>query len=192
MAIKSFSSGEVLSSSDTNTYLNNGGLVYITGGTATNTAATNVDSVFSSTYDNYRIVLEMASRTTLQYGLIQLKTASTVYNTGYFAAAKWFNLTLANSLFQDYDQRTTSFTGGPSGDQSLTRWAIWTLDLSNPYKAQQTGMVGSGTGVRKDDNWYSYINGGVQTGNVSFTGIRFLPDTGSYDIRYKIYGYRQA
>lgn len=192
MAIKSFTSGEVLTAADTNTYLNNGGLVYITGGTATNTAATNVDSVFSSTYDNYRVVLEMASRTTLQYGLIQLKTAGTVYTTGYQAAAKWFNLTLANTLFQDNDQRTTSFTGGPSGDLSLTRWAIWTLDLSNPNKAQQTGMVGSGTGVRKDDNWYSYINGGVQTDAVAFTGIRFLPSVGSYDIRYKIYGYRQA
>jgi hypothetical protein len=30
MAIKTFTSGAVLTSADTNTYLNNGGLVYIT------------------------------------------------------------------------------------------------------------------------------------------------------------------
>ena len=30
MAVKTFSTGEVLTASDTNTYLNNGGLVYIT------------------------------------------------------------------------------------------------------------------------------------------------------------------
>jgi hypothetical protein len=192
MAIKTFISGEVLTASDTNTYLNNGGLVWIAGGSATNTSALDVNNVFSSTYDNYRIVVEMASRTTLQYGLYQLRTAGALTTTNYNSAAKWFNLTLANTLFQDNDARTTSITGGPSGDQSLNRWAIWSFDLSNPNKAQQTGSVGAGTGVRKDDNWYSYINGGVQSDSTQFTGIRFIPSVGTYDIRYKIYGYRQS
>ena len=74
MAIKTFSSGEVLTASDTNTYLNNGGLVYIAGGSATNTSALDVNSVFSSTYDNYRVVLQTASRSTLQYARFQFRT----------------------------------------------------------------------------------------------------------------------
>ena len=52
MAVKTFSVGETLTASDTNTYLTNGGLVYITEGTASNTSAVDVNSVFSSTYDN--------------------------------------------------------------------------------------------------------------------------------------------
>lgn len=192
MAIKTFSSGEVLTASDTNTYLNNGGLVYIAQGFAINTSALDVNSVFSSTYDNYRVVLQTASRSTLQYARFQFRTASTVATTNYQSRSNWWNLTQANAVFQDYDQSTTAIVGGPSGDQSLNRFSIWTFDISNPFAAQQTGVTGTGTGVRRDDNWYSWIMGGVQTDNTQFTGIRFIPNGGNFDVYYKIYGYRQA
>lgn len=193
MAVKSnFASGDVLTASDVNTYLTNGGLVYIAGGSATNTSALDVDNVFSSTYDNYRVVLQTASRSTLQYARFQFRTVTTLTNTNYQSSSKWWNLTLANNVFQDNDQNATVITGGPSGDQSLNRWSIWTFDISNPFKTQQTGVTGSGSGVRRDDNWYSWISGGIQFDNTSFTGIRFLPNGGTFDVIYKIYGYRQA
>jgi hypothetical protein len=193
MAVKSnFAAGNVLTASDTNTYLTNGGLVYITEGTGTSTAALDVNNIFSSTYDNYRVVLQTASRSTLQYARFQFRTVATLTATNYQSVSKWWNLTLSNAVFQDYDVSTSAIAGGPSGDQSLNRWSIWTFDISNPNKAQQTGITGSGTGVRRDDNWYSWISGGVQTDNTQFTGIRFIPNGGTFDVIYKIYGYRQA
>jgi hypothetical protein len=54
MAIKTFTTGEVLTASDTNTYLANSGLVYITSATL---SATALDGIFTSDYDNYRIVI---------------------------------------------------------------------------------------------------------------------------------------
>lgn len=54
MAIKTFTTGELLTASDTNTYLTNGGLVYVTN-TSFNGAGFFINSCFSSTYDNYRI-----------------------------------------------------------------------------------------------------------------------------------------
>ena len=58
MAVKTFTTGEVLTASDTNTYLNNGGLVYITQTSATSGSSLSVDNVFSSTYSNYRILID--------------------------------------------------------------------------------------------------------------------------------------
>lgn len=58
MAIKTFTSGEVLTASDTNTYLANGGLVSlqeVTIGAAA--ASVTVTNAFSSTYNSYRIVI---------------------------------------------------------------------------------------------------------------------------------------
>jgi hypothetical protein len=54
MAIKTFTTGEVLTASDTNEYLANSGLVYITN-TSFNGTGFFINSCFSSTYDNYRI-----------------------------------------------------------------------------------------------------------------------------------------
>ena len=58
MAIKTFTTGEVLTASDTNTYLANAGLDYITGTTFSGSTATYIRLVdcFNSKYDNYRIV----------------------------------------------------------------------------------------------------------------------------------------
>jgi hypothetical protein len=59
MAIKTFTSGEVLTSADTNTYLANSGLVYIAeGSTSTSVLGLNFNNVFTSTYDNYRIMID--------------------------------------------------------------------------------------------------------------------------------------
>ena len=60
MAIKTFTSGEVLTAADTNTYLANSGLVYITGGSLSGTA-TQFVGCFTSTFTNYRILLEQGT-----------------------------------------------------------------------------------------------------------------------------------
>lgn len=65
MAIKTFATGEVLTSSDTNTYLNNGGLVYISTTDFTTSATINFQSAFSSTYLNYRAVVRYAASSTI-------------------------------------------------------------------------------------------------------------------------------
>jgi len=58
MAIKTFTTGEVLTASDTNTYLANSGLVYVKQQTIGSGVATvSVTDVFSSTYNVYRIVV---------------------------------------------------------------------------------------------------------------------------------------
>ena len=57
MAIKTFTTGEVLTASDTNTYLTNSGLVYIKQQTVgSGVASVTVSDAFSSTYDSYLII----------------------------------------------------------------------------------------------------------------------------------------
>ena len=57
MAIKTFTSGEVLTASDTNTFLANSGLVFVKSDSITSGSSKEITAVFSSTYDNYRIVI---------------------------------------------------------------------------------------------------------------------------------------
>lgn len=57
MAIKTFTTGEVLTASDTNTYLANSGLVYVKSQTiGSGVASVTVTDAFNSTYDAYKIV----------------------------------------------------------------------------------------------------------------------------------------
>ncbi|NDF54510.1 MAG: hypothetical protein EB145_09990 [Proteobacteria bacterium] len=63
MAVKTFTTGEILTAADTNTYLNNGGLVYVASGSPAANATINIDSVFTSTYRNYQIVIRGTAST---------------------------------------------------------------------------------------------------------------------------------
>jgi hypothetical protein len=80
MAVKTFTAGEVLTASDTNTYLANSGLVFVKSQTVGSAVATvTVSDAFSATYDNYKIVISsvaaagncritLGSTTTAYYG----------------------------------------------------------------------------------------------------------------------------
>jgi hypothetical protein len=75
MAIKTFTTGEVLTASDTNTYLANAGLVYITS-TAVSGSTVTVSNCFDSTYDWYKVVLFVTGTVTGSDINIRMRTTS--------------------------------------------------------------------------------------------------------------------
>ena len=85
MAVKTFTSGEVLTASDTNTYLNNGGLVYVKSQTIGSAVSSiNVTSAFDSTYDIYAITVTGGAGSTPAAWTLRLgATATNYYNAGY-------------------------------------------------------------------------------------------------------------
>jgi hypothetical protein len=85
MAIKTFTTGEVLTAADTNTYLANSGLVYVTKATVgTGVSSVTVTNAFNSTYDNYKIVMSSGVGSTAQSMAFQFGPSSvTGYNTNY-------------------------------------------------------------------------------------------------------------
>jgi len=76
MAIKTFTS-EVLTSGDVNTYLNNGGLVYITAGAASAQNRLNIASCFSSTYDAYRVEVTNLTHSTANNLILRFSASGT-------------------------------------------------------------------------------------------------------------------
>jgi len=106
MAVKTFTTGEVLTASDTNTYLNNGGLVYITTGTAAAGASTlSVNNCFSSTYENYRLVISSADGSANTGLYMRTRNAGTDRTTNYFYAQ--IGLTTAGGASNDSSGSST-------------------------------------------------------------------------------------
>ena len=91
MAIKTFTTGELLTAADTNTYLANSGLVYVKSQTI-GSAVTSVvvSSAFSADFDNYKIIISGGSSVSnvnlaMQFGA---KTTNYKYQLIY---ASWNN-----------------------------------------------------------------------------------------------------
>jgi hypothetical protein len=182
MAIKTFTTGELLTASDTNTYLANSGLVYVTSVTVGNAVSTvAVPSAFSATYDNYRIVYSGGTSSTNASlgmtlgavvagyfsGLIRVQTATgTVLGLADNSAAKW------------------SYVG-----YAATSSVALSFDLLNPFAATPTAYHGAGWVLSSDCGTSS----GINTSATSYTSFNIIPGSGTLTGgTITVYGYRKA
>lgn len=189
MAVKSnFAAGDVLTASNVNTYLTNGGLVYITQATASaGSASLVIDGCFTSTYADYRIVTRFGSATSGFPGVLFYMRAGGVDNTSanYYYAG---NGRSAASVDFSYGAAATTsgYLGGLSGH--------FVSDIINPASSTtQTLLTGQamfydGTNFinRTTGNWHNVAS--------AFDGIKFFPASSTFTANFtvQVYGYRQA
>jgi len=172
-------SGQILTSAYLNNNINSG-LTYITSGTITTT--TNIPSIFSATYDNYRIVFSNisvaagATATTLQLSVGGV-AATTNYNYGgtytLFAAAGTGMLGGAGSFMYIAQTSTTPVAG-------------CVMEIQRPFIAGVTTFQGQSA---------NYDSGAVCSGNhttaTSYDGIKISSQTSNPALSYAVYGYRK-
>ena len=185
MPVKSnFASGDVLTASDTNTYLTNGGLVYITEATiGSAVSSVTVSNCFSATYDNYFIVMSGGTGSTSA----SIGIALTGSSTGYYG-------------FLTYgDSATNTVQGAGRSNQALLNWvggvvtagntAHLSVQVLGPYKAAYTKFL---MGAYQSGGNYGTMNGEHRVAT-SYTGFTVTPDAGTLTGGFiRVYGYRQA
>lgn len=190
MAIKTFSSGEVLTASDTNTYLANAGLVYVTSATLSGSLV-QISNVFSSTYDSYRVVLSGASCDSGArfVGLYFGPSTVSGYNTTFYSG----RVDLTGTTFSGATDANTAYWN-TSIVVNATPTAGGVIDLHNPYTAVQASFSAQGTDARYDGSaafWRSAGGSHNQTG--SYTQLNLTCVGASFDAgTVTVYGYRKA
>ena len=188
MAIKTFTTGEVLTASDTNTYLANSGLVYITQVTLSGSAV-NISSCFSATYDSY--VLEFSntkintSAVIVQYQMLNGTTPVTTatYNAqrASLQAGVW---SLTNTPGNTFGYACVVGTDVGHGS---------TLTVHNPFIATSTMSVSQGLYSSNLNLAYLEMLTTTQTGATSFDGIRLIGGGNTFASgTVTVYGYRKA
>jgi len=191
MAVKTFTQGEKLTAADTNTYLNNGGLVLITGGSKSGANSYTFDDVFTSTYQNYRIVVDQLNLASGGRAIrLQFRTSGSTnsvanYNygyTGFRADGTTYNTSLQNQSFAEV---------GVYIDTASFELGSFISDIFNPQLAKRTRALSSGQGFESASGWR---NGGFEFyGTTQFDGFLLgLSSTGNFSFTYTIYGYRNV
>lgn len=185
MAIKTFTTGEVLTASDTNTYLANSGLVFIKQQTIGNTVGSvSVTDVFSNTYNVYKIVVND--------GVASTNCDLTIQLSGITTGLYWHNLlylTNGSSTVNGFNQTAQTqwnYCGaGTSGNLHMS-CEIFSPNLAKvktivaPYFFATTG---AGVGY--------YQSGGVCNSTAQATGFTLSPSSGTLTGgKITVYGYR--
>jgi hypothetical protein len=180
MAIKTFTTGEVLTAADTNTYLANPGLVCLSKKTFSAQSTWDMTSIFNSTYDNYRIIFIMSPTPTpsiVQTQLLNGSTPSTTTYSSYEAGNYWAGgADLAPSV-------STAYWFGLRSSGVI----FATMDILQPSTTNYTSYFSSG--VDGDQSWQSR---GIHATNTAYNGLRLYNASGNMTGSATIYGYRNG
>ena len=176
-------SGQVLTSAYVNNNINSG-LVYITESTFTTSSAVNLDSIFSATYQNYKIevLVTNSSQVTLQYRYRVGGASNTTANYG--------NQALIADSTTVSGARTTSQTIGDLGGMTLSNLSFFDITLYAPFQAANKGLVVT-SGAYIGEAYIRLQNSNFKA-STSFDGISLIPASGTITGTVRVYGFRQA
>jgi hypothetical protein len=185
MAIKTFTTGEVLTAADTNTYLANSGLVFVSSTTIGSAVATvTVTNAFSATYDSYRVMVNTTCSASSSM-------SATLGNGGSFSATGYNNaliyLVAGTGGVQEastLNGSQFSWLGGGTANQAFTGQ----FDINNPFQAKYTKV---NLGVYTDNNAYGTMNGEHKVAT-SYADIRVGSGGTFTGGTITVYGYRKA
>lgn len=189
MAVKTFTTGEVLTASDTNTYLNNGGLVYISSGLPSNVGSFDITG-FTSTYTQFRVVMWL-TRTTGTGGTAVVATfrdASSGYATGYYGCGFSMNY-LGTTGAANARNNAVDFSLGTVYDNVSPMRAYFDIGGMNAttYRPNLTGSLYDETSSANIVFGYEYA--GARTLNIDRIRVTCSQNmTGGWTL----YGYRTA
>lgn len=189
MAVKTFTQGEVLTASDTNAYLNNGGLVYITQASWTSGTSVVVNNCFTSTYSVYRLVMRNAKHATTAVNVaFRLRAGGTDATTGYYWARRYIVW--------------GATAGGDTGTANDTKvWPGLVATVNNPG----SGWIEISDPAKASITAFSYAAQWTDTAGESSNGNGYLNNTTAYDgfsltantgnltgLTVYVYGYRES
>lgn len=155
-----------------------GGLVYVGGTTFSAASTVSLDNVFSSTYDNYKIVIDLVASASIAFrARLRVSGADNSTASSYTSQEVRGSSTTA-SAFQTID---SFFQFGYAN----TNPSVIELSLINPFKTSNTSFACFG-----GRNDRSASVSGFHNQSVSYTGISLIPESGTITGTVRVYGYR--
>jgi hypothetical protein len=190
MAIKTFTSGEILTAADTNAYLNNGGLVYITQATATATNALSINNCFTSTYQNYRVIINQTGMSGNNSMNIRFRVGGaddTTANTQYMTNTATAGAVAGTTCGANQTELLLGFVGTASPNAGSS------IDIFSPQLASERTW---GTTLRYEYDSVNYVSRSgsfVKDETTSYDGFSIFAGGGAiFNLKVYVYGYRNS
>jgi hypothetical protein len=186
MAVKTFTAGEVLTASDTNTYLGNSGLVYVASANMTGATAT-ISNCFTATYDSYKVFVTTTACSTNPNVYFQLCIGGTPTASNYY----WSVWSVASSGTSAQSSASPGTSVNPGFGATALPQGQQIIELSFPYNTRNT--VFQVFDNRNDSIAQQMRNGGgIHLNSSAHDGFRFGVTTGTMTATITVYGYRKA
>jgi hypothetical protein len=141
-------------------------------------ASTSINDVFSTTYDNYKIVIYTSADSDRDI-LLRLRVGGTDNSTA--SSYVWHRHAsfAGTALFSD-----TSDSYWNIGCSATAAKFPQIVELGNPFIAEATGITATG-----GRHTLTQVTTGYHNQNTSYTGFTIFPNTGNITGKVSVYGY---
>tara|TARA_R110000823_G_C15720281_1_gene478595 strand:- start:107 stop:691 length:585 start_codon:yes stop_codon:yes gene_type:complete len=193
MALTVYTAGEVLTALSLNDNFTvaagAGGLTFVTSGTFTTSALVNIDGCFTSTYRNYRVIVDITATTGAGGQVIatQLRASGTAASGANYNYAR-SGYSYAGAVQADVGTGGTYFfINRSNGSGSAGGASSTSVDYNAPQLAQPTWITGT-----QADGLYQGTVGGYHDLSSAYDGFNIQTTTGATTITgiYRVYGYK--
>jgi hypothetical protein len=169
--------------------ISNAGLIHIETRTMSAVAQENLNSVFSSTYKKYKIIITQSASTSNGQTYIRLRAGSTTDATSnYFFGSQ--NITSAASSTVVSGNPSTVFYIGNAFSATLGSTAYYEIILHNPFESTRTGISWNGYSF---DNTVEQarVGSGILKTTTSYDGFSYLVSGGNATAVISVYGFKE-
>jgi hypothetical protein len=163
------------------------GLVFITGGTITDT--TSVNNCFSATYLNYKIVFSNLVSGDSSAVKLRMRASGTDNSSSLYSFANFGqNTSTGGETNLGVGRDTSSFSLGYGNN--YTNSQSLSIDFFSPQAAKNT-HYGPGVFWNDETNYAGFI-AGIHKSTTSFDGFTIFPTSSTLAGSYKVYGYANS
>jgi len=144
-------------------------------------------ATFTSTYENYRIVLNVTHATNSAIFQARLRASGSDNTTSnYFNLVQGLDSNAATQNILSKAQTIWSLFWGFNDANLLS------LDVFSPQATKRTGLSGTAVGINSAGNEYTgYRIGSIFTATTSFDSLSFISSTGNISGKLQVYGYNE-
>ena len=166
-----------------------GGLVHIETVSMSAAAQENLNSVFSSTYKKYKIIITQSAATQNGQTYIRLRAGATTDTTSnYFFGSQ--NITSAATSTASTGNPSSVFFIGNAFSSTLGSTAYYEIILHNPFESTRTGIGWNGYSF---DNTVEQarVGAGILKTTTSYDGFSYLVSAGNASAVISVYGFKE-
>jgi hypothetical protein len=159
-----------------------GSLVYVGGASFSGSSSQSLNNVFTSTYENYFITLNVTSKSATTPIQIRLRASAADNTTSNYQSIATYTQINAGSTGDAKLANGTAYQLSDVGD------LMQTFNIMNPQTAQSTVLLGMQSVFKIASDFYSTRFSGYFNATTVFDGLTIYPTSGTFTGTIRVYG----
>jgi hypothetical protein len=156
----------------------------------TSASAISLNGVFSSNYENYKVLLRVTSISADQAIYIKMRASGTDNSVGYYYSG--YGVSGTNTVYTNgaSNQTTGHFIGNTDGLTNSSYYG-WDMHFFDPFAAKPTPLIAHYIGTTTAGFIYGMTTTAWHDVSTSYDSINIIANTGNFTGSISVYGYRK-